>query len=227
MSGEEPQFNISEERLSELRQRHEAEIEEAEREGATSLSQVSRAVEEGLKEEKTPLEPSDETMLLIEEGKGDLSGRALELLKISAYFEERFLEKLASVVRGERSQSFGKDDAEDADALLRKLSTKYEDLLEREREYPAARKMLDELRDYLSQLTASSSPVPVTTVWKYFQKRITQFNFLPVLRSAKSEEEKLHMLYLANGVKDSILERMLPRVLPRVDKLNDEKKPEG
>lgn len=214
MAESESKFGMPPERLQELRQRHQRDEEEAQKqERPTTMAEISARVEKELEETKAPLEPTKESLLYIEEEGKFLTERQQELLKVSAYFTEKEIEQMFDLLSEKGRIFYGPEELKGIEGDLMALKLKYEDILDRQREYPAARKMIKDVEKYLEGIKEASFEQPAYLVWRNIANRIESFHQIILPKEAKTIDQKFRLSQLTNNLKVLIFSR-IPIIVP-------------
>ena len=176
---------LTPQRIEELRARQKTEQQEASQGGSTPLSEVVSSVGKKLEGERGITEPSLETQQFIGEEGRMFSDKQIALVQLSASLFEKCAEAANSILRGECSKVFQEKDVKDTHDFISELTLKYEDLLDRKKEFSAALEMIAELRKNIPGFVKKKSN-PVFT-YLDIARRVAVFHHEIGAKDGKSE----------------------------------------
>lgn len=210
-----PKSAFSPEELARISRQHEETLKAAEEGKLIPPEEAPKIAEKAFQkppEPRYPLEPRQETLLLIGELGKDLTHRQRTLLELQFYFGERGVDLYAKTLKGERKEAFDPSDEEDLKTSLNELLETYEDILVPGTEYNAAFEMVQELQSDLAIM--KSSEQPSYAVWANFADRIEKFHQPLLLRETDSFPQQQRLAAIENEIKNSLLAR-IPKMVPK------------
>ena len=202
---------LSSETIKELRERHKKEQEEASQGDNFSLSEAINSAGKELGE-RGIMEASSETQQFIEEEGRMFSDKLIVLIKLSAPLFEECEKAANSILRDERPEIFGEEDAKNARELISALALKYEDLLDRKKEFPAALEMIGELRKNIPGFVKKKS----NPIFAYLDiaRRVAVFHHEIGVKEGKSEYAIENFHRFMDRVNIFILQRIPNEAIP-------------
>jgi len=162
-----------------------------------ALQKAGRIVDEKFRGSETLkiLVPGKETVFYLDSVE-NLSPKQRRLLEIQGYFYENTVSILFDELKGEKPPIFSEEDKQKILIDIDELELFYEDNLDRNNEYPAAREVLSSLKSSLELMKKSDQPTSI--VWKNVAERL----------------EPLHMELINKGQTDAPQQQIFSQVIP-------------